>query len=183
MLLLLCLAVCKVDGVLWPQELAFVPASAGLIASETGKEFVTAAALCSELRALLRGKGGRVSIVEAASALNVYLGACERAADELVSSSQSESESESESSVRLIAGDLVSSEFFDNIAREAAELLREGEGHITIAALAERFNLPAAVVDAEVRGRIGEMKAKMEQGKGGGGGGVEGGVGLGCMVC
>lgn len=124
--------------------------SLGLIGNDlmhtvNGREFVTRDKLCSEVQEALDAAGGRLSLVDLPSILNVDLSHCNRAAEEAADKEQS--------GITQHQGELFSEAYIDGIADEIGELLAEG-GIATIGDLARQFSLGADILTTFLRPRL-----------------------------
>eukprot|EP00727_Mastigamoeba_balamuthi_P007287 m51a1_g3179 putative E3 UFM1-protein ligase (757) ;mRNA; r:409852-412658 len=106
-----------------------------LIFSADGKEYYTQARLEQDALRELQRQGGRLSTYDLAPLLNVSLGVAESTAAALTSSRGR--------SVRLLDGELITSQYMDHVAAEVAEMLDLSDrGMLSTGDLAARFSLP-----------------------------------------
>lgn len=119
-----------------------------LLYTLNGKEYVTQDRLRAEIRREVRRGGGRVPVVELQALLNVDVVHCERAARAL-------SEDPS-SGFSLVEGELMTPAYFDAVAAEVDEELREA-GMVGVGDLARRHDLSAELMRKVLTDRIGTV--------------------------
>ena len=99
--------------------------------------------------------GGRVGVVALSAALGVDASTCERAAKALARGNAA-------SGARLLEGELMTDGYFDDVARETREILREN-GTATVSDVARKFSLGADLVVKVLRERVvGASDVKMD---------------------
>ncbi|DBB10622.1 TPA: hypothetical protein ACH3X3_007133 [Trebouxia sp. C0006] len=116
-----------------------------LLHSVNGREYVTAAHLTIEVTDAVNGAGGRIAVVNLPAQLAVDLLHCERAAQQAVA--------ESNGQLRVVQGELITVEYFDNLAAEIDEILQAGGG-IPLGDLAAQFALGSELLMSVVTPRM-----------------------------
>ncbi|KAK9817206.1 hypothetical protein WJX72_011062 [[Myrmecia] bisecta] len=119
-----------------------------LLHSINGREYLTAAHLCGEIKDAVAQAGGRIPLVDLPAQLGVDLVHCERQADVIVRKSNG--------GVLLEQGELITLAYFDGLAAEANEMLQEA-GVIPLGDLARRFNLGADLLMSAIAPRMGTV--------------------------
>lgn len=97
-----------------------------------GKEYVTPQQLSREICDELYLHGGRISLMDLASILNVNYQAIEARAQEVT---------QSKPEIHLVAGQLIDNEHLDHIAEEINEYLQQS-GQISLVDLIKQYELP-----------------------------------------
>ena len=137
-----------VELVLKIQELGLLPEP--LLHTVTGREFLTRERLEEEVARGVARRGGRLALVDLPPALGVDLVHCERAARAYVAASRG--------AVEEIQGELLSQQYFDEVAVEVRELLQQ-QGRVGLGELALRYNISAEMAGREVGKRVGPGRA------------------------
>lgn len=137
-----------VELVLKIQELGLLPEP--LLHTVTGREFLTRERLEEEVARGVTRRGGRLALVDLPPALGVDLVHCERAARAYVAASRG--------AVEEIQGELLSQQYFDDVAVEVRELLQQ-QGRVGLGELALRYNISAEMAGREVGKRVGPGRA------------------------
>ena len=130
------------------QELGLLPEP--LLHTVTGREFLTRERLEEEVARGVTRRGGRLALVDLPPALGVDLVHCERAARAYVAASRG--------AVEEIQGELLSQQYFDDVAVEVRELLQQ-QGRVGLGELALRYNISAEMAGREVGKRVGPGRA------------------------
>lgn len=133
----------------------------GVVANESltragdGKAYVTTERVREEVMREVERCGGRVGVVALSTALGVDASTCERAAKALARENAS-------SGARFLEGELMTDGYFDDVARETQEILREN-GTATVSDVARKFSLGADLVVKVLRERVvGASDVKMD---------------------
>ena len=137
-----------VELVLKIQELGLLPEP--LLHTVTGREFLTRERLEGGGARGGARRGGRLALVDLPPALGVDLVHCERAARAFVAASGG--------AVEEIQGELLSQQYFDEVAVEVRELLQQ-QGRVGLGELALRYNISAEMAGREVGKRVGPGRA------------------------
>ncbi|KAL0031439.1 hypothetical protein WJX77_000485 [Trebouxia sp. C0004] len=116
-----------------------------LLHSVNGREYVTAAHLKTEVTDAVNGAGGRIAVVNLPAQLAVDLLHCEHAAQQAVA--------ESNGQLRIVQGELITVDYFDNLAAEIDEILQAG-GVIPLGDLAAQFALGSELLMSVVAPRM-----------------------------
>ncbi|KAL3152351.1 hypothetical protein ABBQ32_001414 [Trebouxia sp. C0010 RCD-2024] len=116
-----------------------------LLHTVNGREYVTADHLKTEVIDTVSSTGGRIAVVNLPAQLAVDLLHCEHAAQQAVA--------ESNGQLRLVQGELITVEYFDNLAAEIDEILQAG-GVVPLATLAAQFTLGSELLMSVVTARI-----------------------------
>lgn len=125
-----------------------------VVCGADGRSYVTRERLREEVAAEVRARGGRATITALGAALGVDVAHCEREAKALAR--------DDAFGAKFLEGEIMTAEYFDGIAREIAETLRD-VGSITISECARRFLLSADLVSRVMRERVTSIvEAKME---------------------
>jgi predicted HTH domain antitoxin len=111
-----------------------------------GREFVTRERLREEIMEAVRGNAGRATFVDLQTALNVDVAHCEREAKVLVGRGVG--------NIKLLEGELMVPELFDDIASEVNELLLE-MGSVSMPDVARKFSLSINLMEKILRERMG----------------------------
>ena len=123
-----------------------------------GKEFVTVEQLRKEIAEEVRASGGRVPVFDLQSALNIDVHHCEREAKFLAA--------DATAGLSLVEGELMTPAYFDGVAAEVEEELRE-LGVVAVADLARAHGLSADLMSRALRERVGDggiVSGRMEGG-------------------
>ncbi|KAA6426767.1 MAG: hypothetical protein FRX49_03092 [Trebouxia sp. A1-2] len=127
-----------------------------LLHSVNGREYVTAAHLKVEVTDAVNEAGGRIAVVNLPAQLAVDLLHCERAAQQAVA--------ESNGRLRVVQGELITLDYFDNLAAEIDEILQAG-GVIPLADLAAQFALGSELLMSVVAPRMNKtIHSRLEAG-------------------
>ena len=128
-----------------------------LLYTLNGKEYLTEARLDAEIKREVKRRGGRVSVTDLQPALNVDVVHCERRARALAA--------DASNGVSLVEGELITPAFFDAVAAETDEELREA-GVIGVGELARRHGLSADLMTKALRERVesGAVDGRLEGG-------------------
>jgi len=121
---------------------------ASLLYTLNGKEYVTEARLDGEIKDEVQRKGGRVPVTDLQTSLNVDVVHCERRARALAEDPSNR--------ISLVEGELITPEYFDAVAAEVDEELRES-GVIGLGELARRHGLSADLMTRALRERVGHV--------------------------
>ena len=116
-----------------------------LLYTLNGKEYLTEDRLDQEIKREVRKSGGRVQVTDLQPALNVDVVHCERRARALALDKTNE--------IDLVEGELITPKYFDTIAREVDEELREA-GVVQVGNLARRHGLSADLMSKALSQRI-----------------------------
>lgn len=128
------------------KELGFLDSN--LLHTSNGREYVTRGKLVDELGEVLRGHGGRLSLVELPSILGMDLAHCQVAADTLCAAGDCK--------VIMANGELFSSLYFVELAREIEDQLQSG-GILALADVARAQGLTMEMLTAEVSKNMGTL--------------------------
>ena len=132
-----------------------VVANESLTRTSDGEAYVTTEEVMREVTREVARCGGRVGVVALSAALGVDASTCERAAKALARGN-------AESVARLLEGELMTDGYFDDVARETREILREN-GTTTVSDVARKFSLSADLVVKVLRERVvGASDVKMD---------------------
>jgi hypothetical protein len=128
-----------------------------LLYTLNGKEYLTEARLDAEIKREVKRRGGRVPVTDLQPALNVDVVHCERRARALAA--------DASNGVSLVEGELITPAFFDAVAAETDEELREA-GVIGVGELARRHGLSADLMTKALRERVeqGAVDGRLEGG-------------------
>ena len=129
---------------------------ASLMYTLNGKEYVTRDRLDAEIKREVRLRGGRVPVVDLQVALNVDVTHCERRARALAEDPANE--------VALVEGELMTPAYFDQLAHDVDEELREA-GVVSVGDLARRHGLSADLATRALAERVGADENKIVDGK------------------
>ena len=116
-----------------------------LLYTLNGKEYLTELRLDEEIRREVTLRGGRVQITDLPPALNVDVVHCERRARVLASDKANE--------IDLVEGELITPKYFDDVAKEIDEELRE-YGVVQVGELARRHQVSHELMTKEIRKRM-----------------------------
>ena len=116
-----------------------------LLYTLNGKEYLTEARLDAEIKREVKRSGGRVPVTDLQPALNVDVAHCERRARALAA--------DASNGVALVEGELITPAYFDAVAAETDEELREA-GVIGVGELARRHGLSADLMTKALRERV-----------------------------
>ena len=119
---------------------------ASLMYTLNGKEYVTRDRLDAEIKREVRLRGGRVPVVDLQVALNVDVTDCDRRARALAEDPANE--------VALVEGELMTPAYFDQLAHDVDEELREA-GVVSVGDLARRHGLSADLATRALAERVG----------------------------
>ena len=130
---------------------------ATLLYTLNGKEYLTETRLDAEIKREVKRSGGRIPITDLQPALNVDVVHCERRARALAA--------EASNGVSLVEGELITPAYFDALAAETDEELREA-GVIAVGELARRHGLSASLLTKALRERVeaGAVDGRLEGG-------------------
>ena len=130
---------------------------ATLLYTLNGKEYLTETRLDAEIKREVKRSGGRIPITDLQPALNVDVVHCERRARALAA--------EASNGVSLVEGELITPAYFDAVAAETDEELREA-GVIAVGELARRHGLSASLLTKALRERVeaGAVDGRLEGG-------------------
>jgi DNA-binding transcriptional ArsR family regulator len=128
-----------------------------LLYTLNGKEYLTEARLDAEIKREVKRSGGRVPVTDLQPALNVDVAHCERRARALAA--------DASNGVALVEGELITPAYFDAVAAETDEELREA-GVIGVGELARRHGLSADLMTKALRERVeaGAVDGRLEGG-------------------
>ena len=127
-----------------------------LLYTLNGKEYVTQSRLDAEIKREVRRSGGRVPVVDLQPALNVDVAHCERQARALAEDPANQ--------FSLVEGELMTPSYFDAVAAEVDEELRES-GVVAVGNLARRHGLSADLMSKALEERVGRVvEGRMEGG-------------------
>ena len=128
-----------------------------LLYTLNGKEYLTEARLDAEIKREVKRSGGRVPVTDLQPALNVDVAHCERRARALAA--------DASNGVALVEGELITPAYFDAVAAETDEELREA-GVIGMGELARRHGLSADLMTKALRERVeaGAVDGRLEGG-------------------
>lgn len=112
-----------------------------------GKEYITPTQLTREIKDELYIHGGRISLVELQSLLNVDFSHIEAKANDIVSSSNA---------IFLVLGQLVDKTYLDHLAEEINDTL-QSLGQVRIADLCKSYDLPGEFLISELVQRLGNI--------------------------
>ena len=128
-----------------------------LLYTLNGKEYLTEARLDAEIKREVKRSGGRVPVTDLQPALNVDVAHCERRARALAA--------DASNGVALVEGELITPAYFDAVAAETDEELREA-GVIGVGELARRHGLSADLMTQALRERVeaGAVDGRLEGG-------------------
>ena len=127
-----------------------------LLYTLNGKEYVTQSRLDAEIKREVRRSGGRVPVVDLQPALNVDVAHCERQARALAEDPANQ--------FSLVEGELMTPSYFDAVAAEVDEELRES-GVVAVGDLARRHGLSADLMSRALEERVGRVvEGRMEGG-------------------
>ena len=128
-----------------------------LLYTLNGKEYLTEARLDAEIKREVKRSGGRVPVTDLQPALNVDVAHCERRARALAA--------DASNGVALVEGELITQAYFDAVAAETDEELREA-GVIGVGELARRHGLSADLMTKALRERVeaGAVDGRLEGG-------------------
>ncbi|XP_054715916.1 E3 UFM1-protein ligase 1-like [Uloborus diversus] len=118
-----------------------------VIFTNDGKEYLTPNRLLKEIKDELFVNGGRINLVDLAQIIGVDFNHVEAKAAEVV---------QTEEGVRLVLGQLITSDYLDHIAEEINEKLHQA-GEITIAELTKIYDLPGNFLEEVVHNRLGTI--------------------------
>ena len=118
-----------------------------VIYSCDGKEYITPKQLEKDICDELYVCGGRVAMTDLAQTLNVDYSHIDKKVTELLAH---------DSSLSIHYGELISKQFFDNLAVEINETLQE-TGILPLAQLSREVSLPVATLSKEFVPRVGEL--------------------------
>eukprot|EP01023_Acetabularia_acetabulum_P023003 TRINITY_DN22604_c0_g1_i2.p2 TRINITY_DN22604_c0_g1~~TRINITY_DN22604_c0_g1_i2.p2 ORF type:complete len:233 (-),score=34.52 TRINITY_DN22604_c0_g1_i2:57-755(-) len=125
-----------------------------LLYTVNGKEYITTERLKAEILSHLNIAGGRVLLADLPAKIGVDLSHIERQGEAIVA--------ESDSKIIGFGNELIAIKFFDSMASEIDEMLRE-EGVLELGELARRFSLSREMIVAQISERIGSViQARME---------------------
>ncbi|BDA42327.1 E3 UFM1-protein ligase 1 homolog [Coccomyxa sp. Obi] len=128
----------------------------GLLHSIDGREYLTPEHLRQEILGAVEESGGRVAMVDLPAVLGVDLIHCEKQAQLAIESSNG--------SLQRIQGDLITLSYFDSLATEVNETLKEA-GVVSISNLARQFALAGDLVQSIIAARIGTLvQGRLESG-------------------
>uniref|UniRef100_A0A8B9TAA0 E3 UFM1-protein ligase 1 n=1 Tax=Anas platyrhynchos TaxID=8839 RepID=A0A8B9TAA0_ANAPL len=111
-----------------------------------GKEYVTPAQICREIRDELHVSGGRVNIVDLQQIINVDLLHIENRANDIV---------KSDKTIQLVLGQLIN-DYLDQLAEEINDKLQE-TGQVTISELCKAYDLPGDFLTQVLSRRLGRI--------------------------
>ena len=127
-----------------------------LLYTLNGKEYVTQSRLDAEIKREVRRSGGRVPVVDLQPILNVDVAHCERQARALAEDPANQ--------FSLVEGELMTPSYFDAVAAEVDEELRES-GVVAVGDLARRHGLSADLMSKALEERMGRVvEGRMEGG-------------------
>ena len=127
-----------------------------LLYTLNGKEYVTQSRLDAEIKREVRRSGGRVPVVDLQPILNVDVAHCERQARALAEDPANQ--------FSLVEGELMTPSYFDAVAAEVDEELRES-GVVAVGDLARRHGLSADLMSRALEERVGRVvEGRMEGG-------------------
>uniref|UniRef100_A0A8B9T9W8 E3 UFM1-protein ligase 1 n=1 Tax=Anas platyrhynchos TaxID=8839 RepID=A0A8B9T9W8_ANAPL len=112
-----------------------------------GKEYVTPAQICREIRDELHVSGGRVNIVDLQQIINVDLLHIENRANDIV---------KSDKTIQLVLGQLINESYLDQLAEEINDKLQE-TGQVTISELCKAYDLPGDFLTQVLSRRLGRI--------------------------
>ncbi|KAI6071361.1 E3 UFM1-protein ligase 1 [Aix galericulata] len=112
-----------------------------------GKEYVTPAQICREIRDELHVCGGRVNIVDLQQIINVDLLHIENRANDIV---------KSDKTIQLVLGQLINESYLDQLAEEINDKLQE-TGQVTISELCKAYDLPGDFLTQVLSRRLGRI--------------------------
>lgn len=118
-----------------------------LLHTSNGREFITRAKLQDEVATAIDASGGRLPIVDLPSVIGVDLVHCERAAAEVVRTSQK--------NVIQAQGELLTTKYFDSLAEDVNESL-QNDGVVVIGDLARRSGLGMDMLQSVLKERMGK---------------------------
>ena len=118
-----------------------------VIYSCDGKEYITPKQLQKDILDELYVCGGRVSMTDLAQSLNVDYTHIDRKVNDLLVQ---------DSNLSIHYGELISKQFFDNLAVEINETLQE-TGLIPLTQLSQEVSLPVSTLSKELIPRVGEL--------------------------
>eukprot|EP00040_Diaphanoeca_grandis_P030010 m.176742 g.176742 ORF g.176742 m.176742 type:complete len:750 (+) comp31855_c1_seq4:74-2323(+) len=125
------------------QELSLID----LMYTTDGKEYLTYAHLERQVKDEIYVNGGRVTVVEIQESVSVDISRVEEVVQTVV---------KEDGDLHLIQSEIISSEYLDTIAVEINEILMES-GHIGLAELCNRFNLPSDFLLQQLESRMGTI--------------------------
>ena len=118
-----------------------------LLHTSNGREYITREKLKQEVIDAITAADGRLPLVDLPSILSVDLSHCERAAEEIISSSQG--------SVTLAQGELLTTAYFDGVAEEINAAL-QSSGVVAVGDIARRTGLGVEMLNTVLQDRIGK---------------------------
>ena len=126
-----------------------------LMHTSDGKEYLTFEHLVEDVRMSVARMAGRVAVADLPGLTRVDVAHCQRAADRLVAT---------DADMQMLQEELISRAYFDELAREVAETLRD-TGAVSLAELAQRFSLSADVLRSQLGTRSDALDgARLEAG-------------------
>lgn len=115
-----------------------------LIATTSGKEWVTPEQLDQEIKDALAANGGRLNINELPAEVGVAIEYCEHRVASI---------RKADATLRQLQGDLLTSDYVQNVAQEVSESLEEA-GFLSVADVATRYSLAAEFVKDSVLPKV-----------------------------
>ncbi|XP_050211386.1 E3 UFM1-protein ligase 1 homolog [Mercurialis annua] len=126
-----------------------------LLHTVSGKEYITPEQLRNEIVVEIR-KLGRISLIDLADVIGVDLYHVEKQAQQVVSD---------DPGLMLIQGEIISQDYWDNVAEEINERLQECS-QIALAEIAAQLNIGSELVASMLEARLGKLvKGRLEGGQ------------------
>ena len=121
----------------------------GLMYTQDGKEYLTPKQLELEILAELRSAGGRVTLVDLQTMINVDITYVEACAKRIARENKT---------IQLLGAgsEMVSDSYVESLINEISEMLLEGEGHITVGELATQYGLTVKFMKQSLQNALGK---------------------------